>query len=398
LTATRTKRILSIQPVAERGGSDRALARLVGSLADAGWDCHIALPAASPMAADFEAAGATLHIVPMRRITTSGSVGYWAAYLANWPLSVARLVRLARRIDAPIIHSNSLHSWYGWAVALVLRRPHVWHAREIVVQSAAALRLERALCLHFADTVVAVSGAVAAQLHPANVVVGYDSVDAGEFHPGRAGNFRSRIGIPDEAAVVGMAGRVDTWKGIEVLLDAVPELQRRSPGLQVVVAGGTVTGKEAWAARLAARAATMPGVHWLGPREDIAELIADLDVLVLPSTEPEPFGLAVIEALASGVPVVATASGGPLEILGAGASASGRLVPPNDSMRLAEAVAELLPGPGTPSSSTGRRRRPVLLAATAPGDLPAVFDAALSVGRRRRRGTGPRSRRRTVSS
>jgi glycosyltransferase involved in cell wall biosynthesis len=311
-----------------------------------------------------------------------------------------------------MVHSNSLHSWYGFAAAAIVRRPHLWHAREIVVQSDAALRLERRLCRTYADTVVAVSEAVAAQLDRANVVVCYDQVDPDEFHPRRAGHFRPRLGLTDDAVVVGVAGRIDTWKGIEVLLDAVPELQRRRPGLEVVVAGGPVAGNEEYASRLAARAAALAGVHWLGARDDMAELIADLDVLVLPSTEPEPFGLAVIEALASGVPVVASAAGGPLEILGAdpsgagtGASA-GRLVSPGNPSELAAAVIELLP-PG-PSSTSQRRQRPVLQAATPAGNLPAVFEAVLNAsresrashasrgsGKRRRRGTGSSSRRRS---
>ena len=371
------------------------------------------------MTGDYEAAGATVHVVPMRRITTSGSTRYWLAYLVGWPVAVARLTVLARRLDADVIHSNSLHTWYGWAVAAVVRRPHVWHAREIVGQSGAALRLERFLGRHFADTVVAVSNAVADQLDPGNVVVRYDQVDGGEFHPERAGMFRSRIGVPDEAVLVGAVGRVDTWKGLEVLLDTVPEMQRQRPDLQVVVAGGVVAGKEAYGQRLADRAALLPGVHWIGPRDDVAELIADLDVLVLPSTTPEPFGLAVIEALASGVPVVATDAGGPREILGptagagrestAGAGSAtaptsassattadtrGRLIPPGDPARLAAAVVALLP-PGA-SGTAHRRQRPVLPTATPDGDLPAVFEQALCSARgRSRRGGSGRNRGRT---
>jgi glycosyltransferase involved in cell wall biosynthesis len=400
--ATRTKRILSIQPVAERGGSDRALARMVRSLAHAGWDCHIALPAASPMAEEFEAAGATLHVVPMRRITSSGGAGYWLGYAAAWPASVVRLALLARRLDASIVHSNSLHCWYGWAAAALARRPHVWHAREIVVQSGAALRLERWLCRYGAHTVVAVSSAVAAQLDPVNVVVEYDGVDPAEFCPHRAGAFRSRVGVPDDVALIGSAGRIDIWKGVDVLLDAVPELQRRRPDLHVAVAGAPVAEKGAYADRLSRRAASLPGVHWLGPRSDVAEMIADLDVLVLPSTAPEPFGLAVIEALASGVPVVATAAGGPLEILGRRPGVNGRLIPAGDPSAIADAVLSLLP-PGS-SSTEQRRSRPVLTAATPPGDLPALFQRVLDEPeggarwRRRHRGTAGTARRRTEPS
>src|SRR6202035_4296190 len=134
-----------------------------------GWTCDIAVPAPSPMADEFAAAGATLHVVPMRRLTTRGRPTRWLGYLAAWPISVWRLARLARRTNADAIHTNSLHSLYGWAVAVLLGKPHVWSAREIVHQSSAALGLERWLARRFASRVIAPSDAVASQLHPRNV-------------------------------------------------------------------------------------------------------------------------------------------------------------------------------------------------------------------------------------
>src|SRR3954454_8837171 len=169
--ATRTTTILFIQPVAERGGSDHALLRMIRLLPRDRFVCHVAIPASSPMTAEFVAAGAHLHVVPMQRISTSHGAGAWVRYAGLWPVSVARLWWLARRVRADVVHSNSLHSWYGWAVARLARRPHVWHAREIVAQSSAALKLERFLADHFADRVVAVSEAVAAQLAPGNLEV-----------------------------------------------------------------------------------------------------------------------------------------------------------------------------------------------------------------------------------
>ena len=374
MSATRTRVILSIQPVAERGGSDHALAGMIRSLTRAGWECHIALPAPSPLAEEFGAAGARLHVVPMRRITTSGSAGRWVAYGLGWPVAIVRLLRLARRVDASVIHSNSLHSWYGWALAALLRRPHVWHAREIVVQSTKALQLERWLALHFATEVIAISPAVGVQLDPGNVVVTLDQPDPAVFHPGRAGRFRAKVGIPDDVPLIGSAGRIDTWKGVDVLLDAVPSLQAARPNVEVVIAGSGVQGKEGYAEQLASRAARISGIHWLGPRTDVADLLADLDVFVLPSIQPEPFGLSLVEALASGVPAVATAHGGPVEILNRLGTDAGRLVPPGDPAALATATIELLPR--LPSSTAVRRARRVLREADPP-PFPRLFDDAL---------------------
>jgi glycosyltransferase involved in cell wall biosynthesis len=345
-----------VQPVAERGGSDQALLRLVRSLPRDAFDFHIALPAASPLAAEYAAAGATLHVVPMRRLSTSHGLGTWLGYVAHWPVTVARLVRQVRELDVDVVHSNSLHSLYGWAVASLTRRPHVWHAREIVVQSSAALRLERFLCRHFASKVIAVSYAVAAQLDPANVVVLDEYLDPDEFAPTRAGRFRAGAGIPDDAPLVGSVARLDPLKGLDVLADAFARVQAVRGDAQLVIVGSAVQGQARYGAEIRERLAREPGTRLLDARDDIPELIADLDVLALASIEPESYGLVLVEALASGVPVVTTDHGGPPELLARADADAGRLVEPGDADALAGALLDLLPP--TTSAADRRDRKP----------------------------------------
>jgi glycosyltransferase involved in cell wall biosynthesis len=349
---------------------------MLRELTTAGWECHVALPHPARLAAEYAAAGATVHIVAMERVTTQGNTARWVLrYGARWPGTVVALTSLARSLRVDVVHSNSLHSWYGWAVAALLRRPHVWHAREVVVQSGAALRVERALARRFATRVLATSDAVAVQLDPVNVVVALDGPPPGEFSPALAGRFRARAGIPDGTPLVGSVARIDTWKGFDVLLDAAPLLRSRRPDVQLVVAGAPVGGKEAYAEDLRRRAEALGFVRWLGPRRDVAELMADLDVFVQVSTTPEPFGLVHVEALASGTPIVAGNEGGPVEILAGLDPDAGRLVPPCDPKALAEAVDELLP-PG-PSSARQRAQRPPRLP-LATADFPALFEAVAS--------------------
>ena len=147
-----------------------------------------------------------------------------------------------------------------------------------------------------------------------------------------------------------------------------------------MVAGAAVAGKEDYAAWLEQRAAALPGVHWLGPRRDVGDLMADLDVFVQVSTEPEPFGLVIVEALASGVPVVAGAAGGPLEILGRRRirrrRSGGRLVPPGDRRG---------PGGRHPRAPPDRRLEHGRRRARSPLRQPggARFSLALRTGGRR---------------
>jgi len=364
--------VLAIQPVAGRGGSDQALVAMLRSLPGDAFEAHVAVPESPPLRRELEAAGAQAHVVPMRRITTSRGVGYWIGYALAWPVAVVRLARLIRRRRIDVVVSNSLHAWHGWAAAWITGRPHVWVAREIVVQSATALRFERFLTRNFAVVVVAMSRAIADQLDARDVRVFTDAVDAERFSPARAGAFRDEEGIPDDAVLVGAAGRIDTWKGFGVLLHAWKlVIDRRSPELPPVhlaIAGPAVPGKERYERELAERAAALPDVHWLGPIEDVGAFDADLDVFVLPSTEPEPFGLAMTEALACGVPVVATDHGGPVEVLG-GHPDRGRLVPPNDRQALAAAIEELIDparNAAIPSTASSRHAREPLFLADPP--------------------------------
>lgn len=372
--------------MAELGGSDQAMLRLARQLRAAGWSVHIALPGPSPMAERYEEAGAQLHVVPMLRISTSHSVRSWLHYVLAWPGSVLRLWRLARRVGPDVVHTNSLHSWYGWVVAGALRRPHIWHAREMVTQSGAALRLERFLCRHFATMVIAVSQAVATQLAtrhgpPANVVVVHEGTATTEHSPSRAGRARPRLNLADDRPLVGYVGRIDTWKGVDVLLDAVPLLYQLVPGVQVVIAGGPVVGKEDFAQGLRARAGQC-GAAWVGQVSgpEAADILADLDCLAYPSTGPEPWGLSLVEALASGTPVVSTDAGGPREVTAGLAPNAARLVPAGDADALSSAVAALLP-PST-SAEQRRARRPLLL--IAPPPYPEIFAGVLRGAQRKR--------------
>jgi glycosyltransferase involved in cell wall biosynthesis len=376
-------KLCSIQPVAERGGSDQALLRMLRSLPRPEFESHVVVPAEPPLRPEFEAADVQVHVVPMRRISRSHGLRDWVGYAVAWPVTVVRLAHLLRRLDVDVVHTNSFHSWYGWAAARLARRPHVWHGREIVVQSRAALVVERFLIPRFSARVLSMSHAIADQLDGVEVEVVHETPDPAEFNPGRAGRFRARVGIDDDVFLVGGAGRVDSWKGVDVLLDAFGRVHATRSDVHLVVVGGPVPGKENLFASLAAIAQATPGVHWLGPRNDVPDLLADLDLFVLPSTEPEPYGLVLVEALMCGAPVVATDAGGPREIVAAATSGSGRLVPVGDADTMAAAILATL-DEQAPTSTTARAARPPRRTPE-PERFAAIFRAAVAEPTRRNR-------------
>src|SRR5436190_2203683 len=103
-------RLLSVQPMAERGGSDQALLRMLRSLPSAEFDCHVVVPADPPLRPELEGAGVTVHVVPMRRISTSYGTGDWLRYALGWLPAVLRIRRLIKQLQIDLVHTNSLHS------------------------------------------------------------------------------------------------------------------------------------------------------------------------------------------------------------------------------------------------------------------------------------------------
>lgn len=345
-----TRRILYVQPVAEVGGSDVALLRMVAGLDPARDRAFVVLPSDGPLTQALRAAGATIFIVPaMLRLTTTRGPGYHVRYLLAYPRAVLRLIRIIRRERIDLVHTNSLHAMHGFAAAWLARKPHVWHIREIVLQSRLFRAVQLFLARRFSDRIIAMSAAIAEQFG-ADAIVLRDGIDVERFHPRNGGDrIRAELSIPRDHRVAGVVCRLDHWKGVDVFLEAAAICHRRLAKTTFIVAGGEVDGREDVARQLIALADSLgvaDAVRFTGWRygpDEIAEVHAALDVFVLPSTWPEPYGLVLLEAMATGKPVVATRHGGPLEICVEGETAL--LITPRDEKALAEAMMTLLGDP-----------------------------------------------------
>ena len=144
------------------------------------------------------------------------------------------------------------------------------------------------------------------------------------------------LAIPDSARIVATVSVLRPGKGIEVLLEAVPHVVAEVPDACFVIVGDGPM-RETWSARAEALGVTQH-VRWAGYRNDVAALLAGCELFVLPSLD-DAFPTVLMEALAAGVPIVATDVGGIPEIVDANV---GRLVPPNDADALARAIAAVL--------------------------------------------------------
>ena len=128
-----------------------------------------------------------------------------------------------------------------------------------------------------------------------------------------------------------MVGRVNPIKGHETLIKGIPEIRAKFPETVFVVIGG--------GDYITTLKSISNDVIFLGMRSNVPELMKDLDVFVLASWD-EPFGLVTVEAMAAGIPIVATNTGGTLEIIIN--EETGLLIPPKDASKLAQAIIRML--------------------------------------------------------
>ncbi|MEH2160638.1 MAG: glycosyltransferase family 4 protein [Nostoc sp.] len=156
---------------------------------------------------------------------------------------------------------------------------------------------------------------------------------------------RAELNTSDDAIVIIQASRLERWKGQKVLLSALAQL-RYTPGWVCWLTGGVQRPHEAeYLQELKVQVQQLgigDRVLFLGQRNDVPRLLAAADIHCQPNTGAEPFGIAFIEALYAGLPIVTTAIGGAVEIVD---HSCGRVVAPNDINALSKVLGLLISNP-----------------------------------------------------
>jgi glycosyltransferase involved in cell wall biosynthesis len=251
--------------------------------------------------------------------------------LAHYAASFVRLIRAARVAvinEAPdIIHANSIRAGLVMSVATIrLDVPVVWHVHDLLPRQALSTAIRLFAATSRRNRIVAVSRAVANRFQGqlthsfrGRVETIYNAVDIERFYPDPQSRkeIRRALGI-DAARVIGIVGQLTPRKGQLELIEALAETSREFPDTVLLIVGEPLFNRDAEYAKSLADAARSSGVAdrvlFLGQREDTPAIMRAVDLLVVNSST-EPFGLTVIEAMASGVPVLATAVDGIKEIV-----------------------------------------------------------------------------------
>jgi glycosyltransferase involved in cell wall biosynthesis len=347
--STRPARILFVEQFSELGGGQRNLLDLLPAVIDRGWKATVAAPDDGDLFERVRALGAHTAPIGIGRYSAGRKT---PADAARFLLDTIALGRWIARQDFDLISVGGARLMPAVARGAVaasdakpISRAVIFQAQHFLGKSYAVAMTARAIRRTRA-TVIANSEHVASQYRGASgqIHVVYNGVAELPFVERRRGPLTSgialRIGLIGRIAP--MKGQTDFLRAAAILLKKLPEANRLS-NAKFVICGSPMFTPRKYVDEVHALARNCgdgSSVEFLGWREGVGAVLADLDLLVAPSTAAEATTRVILEAFSAGVPVVAYAAGGIPEIVRDGDN--GFLVPEREPVALARRILEVV--------------------------------------------------------
>ena len=351
-------KILFYNHTGQVSGAERVLQMILKGLDRERYECVVACPENSKLFELMKAAGERTRGLRLLEARFTWRPDLLLRYLGSF----VQVIRDARSVivsEAPdAVHANSIRAGIVMAAATIgLRVPVIWHGHDILPRHPLSTVVRLFALLSSRNHILAVSKAVVAGFRgivlkpfsrrvPIRVI--HNAVDLERFKP----NFETRItaraelGLTNSQSVIGMVGQLTPRKGQLELIESFARVAREVPDAVLLIVGEPLFNRDGEYADELHRTADSRDigdrVRFLGARSDVPQLMQAMDVLVVNSHE-EPFALTVLEGLASGVALVATAVGGTPEMITNGEN--GCLVRARDNAALAESLIILLHEP-----------------------------------------------------
>ena len=341
--------IVQILPALNRGGVERGTVEVADAIVKNGWK-SVVISNGGLLTSQLKRVGATVYEVPVHRKNP---------FL--WGSARRQVKRILQQEGADIVHVRSrAPAWIALPAAnsLGIATVSTVHSKFAPanifkkIYNGKMLKADRVIAIsHFVENEIFTHYGKSGVAEKLSVI--HRGVDLGMFDPKAVNQQRiitevDRLGLPDDKSIIMLPARATSWKGHEILIQALAQLSDKDAILMLL---GIEDGPPAYAEKLR----TMAVRYGLGGRVRIGAGSRDMpaalmlaDVVAMPSIKPEPFGRVAIEALAMGRPVVAFRHGGAVESIDEGRT--GWLADPLSVDSLAEALQTAL-------SITPRKRR-----------------------------------------
>lgn len=308
--------ILYLHETSMISGAEQSLLNLVRNLDRSRFRPMFVLPGQGPLADELRNDGVEVFLIPFPRIR----------YILGVRSTLRSITRLIAGKHIEIVHSNSIRTHiYGALAARRMKALTVWHQRNLL--RGEILDPDR-LLLSLPDRVICNSQAIARRFEnsgrrPAKLSVVFNGVDTAVFNPFISGSLlRAEFKIRQDETVIGIASRFNVQKGHETFLKAAASVLMQhadsAQRLRFLIIGGPVfesdLQREKHLKNMARSLGIERSVIFTGPRRDMPQVYAAMDILVLAS-EAEACGRVVLEAMACGKPVIGTDCGGTPEMI-----------------------------------------------------------------------------------
>jgi glycosyltransferase involved in cell wall biosynthesis len=287
------------------------------------------------LASDLQAAGAAVHQL--------GPVSARQPQSVTAARQTLRAVLVTQGFDCVICHAPWTQALFG---SVVRRADYalVFWAHDVVTGRHWTERLARRVVPDLVICNSRFTRGTVDRLYPdvPSVVVHAPVESPPLVDDGTRRRIRASLDTPERDVVVVQASRSEKWKGHELSIDALAELRAISDWTWWQVGGAQRPEERAFLDGLRERASRLGIAHrirWVGERSDVPQILAAADIYCQPNVAPEPFGIAFVEALAAGLPVVTTRQGAAEEIID---DSCGVLVPPNGIHELTNALREVV--------------------------------------------------------
>jgi glycosyltransferase involved in cell wall biosynthesis len=353
------KTIVFVEAAAAMGGVQFSTLYLAQALDRDRWKSVVVCPEEGDLSRACRDADIEVQVLPQTRLwSTSVRVG--ATRLPNpaaWAGDAWLIRRAATQLKKFLVQSSpdvvvtkglSSHFLGGFA-ARKLRIPCVWHVQDLISERTLGIYRRAFSCAsRLLPTRIIVDGkAIAMQLPQAlqaRISVIHNGVDTDVFRPGLDGTrLRRELGIPEDHLVIGHVGRVTPWKGQHYLIEAFGSLANENPKLTLLLVGSPVFDNDSYQQRLVSLVSQLglrERVKFTGYRHDLPALLSAMDLFAFTSVEKDTSPLALLSAMASGLPVVAFDIDGTRELMAA--KDQFLLVPVADVAELGMALTRVL--------------------------------------------------------
>ena len=345
-------RILFLHSSSDTYGASKIFLQTVAIAKKKGHTAIVVLSSKGTLEQSLKAIGVQVHIVNLGIIRRQyfNFAGILNRFL-KWRSAFSTLNTLIRSHQIDTIFSNTAAVLIGGFVARRNGLKHIWHIHEIIEKP---VFLHRFLAWRFkatADHLIVVSKVVEQHWKhalPANKIIQiYNGIEP--IAPSSIPDFKITCNIPANALVIGMASRIHYWKGQSYFVEIaramlLKQLNEANPPLYFLIAGDPFPGYEYLLTALHAQLQDpifKDRVFYVGLVKEMDVFYRSIDLLILPSQLPDPLPTVILEAMQYGIPVVATAQGGALEMVQD--NVTGIFIPLDDALVAAEKMNAILP-------------------------------------------------------